>query len=268
MAKISFDKYYTDQKIADYCTLKTQQTTTDITNIIEPSAGNGRFLNSIESLYSNTHYSAYDILPDDKRVIQQDFLDLEIPYEKGTLIIGNPPFGNRNSLSVKFFKHSVNISDYIAFILPVSQYNNNQQMYEFDLIHSEVLPLIEFSGRKLLCCFNIYKRPLLGINKTKIDYKLKDITILEWRRGGSYSKPISYDIGICSCGASIGKEIEKQGQYALENYIIVNRPELKERVIKLMLEVDWCGLYPNIATPRLGQWKIYKYLKEQIPELI
>ena len=27
-------------------------------------------------------------------------------------------------------------------------------------------------------------------------------------------------------------------------------------------------LYPNIATPRLGQWKIYKYLREQIPQLV
>ena len=29
----------------------------------------------------------------------------------------------------------------------------------------------------------------------------------------------------------------------------------------------WNEIYPCIATLRLGQWKIYKYLREQIPEL-
>tara|TARA_R110000822_G_scaffold253046_1_gene379614 strand:- start:8 stop:793 length:786 start_codon:yes stop_codon:yes gene_type:complete len=259
--KIDLDKYYTNEGIVNHCIKVVAELGINYTEVIEPSAGDGAFSLKIPNCI------AYDIAPEHESVIEQDFLKLELPYKENRLIIGNPPFGSRNSLSVKFFKHSVDMCDYIAFILPVSQYNNNQQMYEFDLIHSEVLPLIEFSGRKLLCCFNIYKRPENGLNKTKINYKLNDVTILEWRRGGTYEIPLSYDLGICSWGASIGKEIKEQGQFALENYIIVNKPELKEKIIKLLLEVDWCDLYPNIATPRLGQWKIYKYLKEQIPEL-
>jgi hypothetical protein len=259
--KIDLDKYYTNEGIVNHCIKVVDELGIDYTEVIEPSAGNGAFSLKIPNCI------AYDIAPEHESVIEQDFLKLELPYKENRLIIGNPPFGSRNSLSVKFFKHSVDMCDYIAFILPVSQYNNNQQMYEFDLIYSEVLPLIEFSGRELLCCFNIYKRPKNGLNKTKINYKLNDVTILEWRRGGTYEIPLSYDLGICSWGASIGKEIKEQGQFALENYIIVNKPELKEKIIKLLLEVDWCDLYPNIATPRLGQWKIYKYLKEQIPAL-
>lgn len=264
MAKINLDKYYTPKDIAWKCILKTVDVigTGKILESIEPSAGNGVFSNLIKNCI------AYDIEPEHESIIKQDFLKLELPYKKGRIFIGNPPFGTRNTLSVKFFKKAVTMGDYIAFILPVSQYNNNQQMFEFDLIHSEVLPIIEFSGQKLMCCFNIYKRPESGIlNKQPINYKLKDVDVLEWRRGGDYKIPQNYDLGICAWGASIGKEIKYQGQFALENYLIVKNTEYKEQIISIMNKADWCSLYPNIATPRLGQWKIYKYLKEQIPEL-
>lgn len=259
--KIDLDKYYTDKKLAKHCIDTFWRKCFGVTEIIEPSAGNGNFSLQIPKCI------AYDIEPEHESIIEQDFLKLDLPYKQGRAFIGNPPFGTRNTLSVKFFKHAIKMADMVAFILPVSQYNNNQQMYEFDLIHSEVLPLIEYSGRKLLCCFNIYHRPKNGkLNLKPINYKLKDVDILEWRRGGSYEVPKSYDYGICSWG-SVGKEVKEQGQFALENYIIINKQELKSKVIDVIKKADWNELYPCIATPRLGQWKIYKYLKEQIPEL-
>jgi len=258
--KINLDKYYTDTKLAKHCILTTFKKIKNITEIIEPSAGNGAFSLQIPRCI------AYDTEPDHHSIIQQDFLILNLPYKKGRLFIGNPPFGTRNILSVKFYKHAITMGDFIAFILPASQFNNSQQMYDFNLIHSEMLPLIEYSNRKVLCCFNIYKRPVGGLNKKPIDYSLSDVTILEWRRGGNYPVPDYFDYGICSWG-SVGKEIIYQGQYALENYIVVNNIKYKTEVIETLKKADWNSMYPCIATPRLGQWKIYKYLKEQIPGL-
>lgn len=259
--KINLDKYYTPKEIAKHCISVVYKLGLEITEVVEPSAGNGSFSLQIPACL------AYDIEPEHDSITQQDFLALELPYKKGRLVIGNPPFGKRNILSVKFFKHACKIGDYVAFVLPASQYNNNQQMYEFDLIHSEMLPITEFCGVNLQCCFNIYKRPDKWINSKPVDYTLKDVSILEWRRGGNYAVPEKYDLGICSWGASIGKEIKYQGQFALENYLVVNNTDYKQEIIDVMRKADWCKLYPNIATPRLGQWKIYKYLKEQIPEL-
>ena len=91
-----------------------------------------------------------------------------------------PPFGNRNTLSVKFYKKSIDLCDYIAFILPISQFNNNQQMYEFNLIYSEDLGKRDYSDRVVHCCFNIYKKPSGQFN-SKPDYRLKDIDIIEVR---------------------------------------------------------------------------------------
>jgi len=263
MGKINLDKYYTSQKIAEYCidTFNKVAVNFKVTEIIDPSAGNGSFSLQIQDCI------AYDLEPGHKSIIKRDFLKLRLMYKKGRLFIGNPPFGIRNTLSVKFYKHSCKMGDYIAFILPASQYNNSQQMYEFDLLYSEMLPLVEYSGRKLLCCFNIYKRPKQWLNTKPIDYKLKDVKILEWRRGVSSKVPKKYDIGICGWGSAIGKEIKYQGQYVLENYIISKKEEFTEKIIEVLKNAKWIELYPNIATPRLGQWKIYKYLKEQIPEL-
>jgi hypothetical protein len=264
MPKINLDKYYTLPYLAKYCVQKTKEIigVENITAWLEPSAGAGVFLP-----YLDNNFLAFDIEPETNEIEQWDYLKLDIPYYKGRCVIGNPPFGVHNTLSVKFYKHSLKFGDYIAFILPASQYNNNQQMYEFDLIHSEMLPMQKFSNIDLLCSFNIFKRPESGINVKPFDYKLQDVTVLEWRRGGTYRVPNTFDIGICSWG-SIGVEVTKQGQYALENYIIVNKVEYKQAVIDAIRRADWIKLYPSVATPRLGQWKIYKYLKEQIPELV
>lgn len=262
MGKINLDKYYTPKDLAKYCINKLYSFNFELTEIIEPSAGNGSFSLQIPNCV------AFDLEPEHESIIKQNFLELKLPYKTGRLIIGNPPFGDRNSLSVKFYKHAVKMGDYIAFILPVSQYNNNQQMYEFDLIHTEILPLIEFSGVKLLCCFNIFKRPENGLLHTKpIDYKLKDVFVGEYRRGGTYKKPDKFDFAMNTYGASLGKEVLEIGTFCQENYVIVNNDKFKDDILNIMKNTDWKKLYPFISSPKIQTWKIYKYLKEQIPEL-
>ena len=127
MAKIHLDKYYTSQSLADYCTQKAIDVIgiENITELVESSAGNGVFLNSFEKLLPNIPYKAYDIEPEDDRIIKQDYLELDMEYKKGLCVIGNPPFGNKNSLVGKFIHKSITFSDYIIFILPIGNYNND-----------------------------------------------------------------------------------------------------------------------------------------------
>lgn len=174
---IENDKYYTNEQVAKSLIDKTFEILKDehITEIIEPSAGNGAFSKQINGCI------AYDIAPEDVSVIKQDFLTLDLQYRVGRLFIGNPPFGTHNALIGNFYKKCVELGDYIAFILPISQLNNTITLYEFDLVYSEDLGIQEYSGRKLHCCFNIYKRPINGLNK-RPDYKLNDVVIIEHRR--------------------------------------------------------------------------------------
>ena len=265
MAKIKNDKYYTSQQLAEYCVNKTNEIigVSNITEYVEPSAGAGAFLD-----YLHKPYLAYDIEPEDERIEKRDWLSVELDYRKGRCIIGNPPYGEKNILSLKFFRKSIEICDYIAFILPISQWNNNQQMFQFDLIYSENLGIRKYSDRYVHCCFNIFKRPDDGIRKKAISYKLKDITMKEVRKARNQFLPknFKYDIGICSWGY-IGKVVENEGQYNQELYIKVNNVKLRDRVIDIIRNTKWEEIYPMTTVPRLKQWQVYKQLKEQIPEL-
>lgn len=266
MPKIQGDKYYTSRKIAEYCYNKTIQVIGDnkISEFLEPSAGQGVFLE-----FFNKPYIAIDIESSDKNIIEADFLQYPIDYKKGRCVIGNPPFGSRNVLALRFYKKSILIGDYIAFILPISQFNNNNQMYEFDLIYSEDLGLQYFTDRFLHCCFNVYKRNSNGLN-SKPNYKLKDIIIKENRRGGSQvDKNLQYDIAICSYGSGIiGKEPEYIGQYAKEFYFIINT-ENKQSIIDFIRNTNWEKDVCNgiSGQTNLAQWQVLKHIKENFKDI-
>ena len=268
IAKIENDKYYTSPELAEYCVKKTKEIigNDNITEYIEPSAGSGVFLD-----YLPKCTLAYDIEPEDKRIVKQDYLSLDLEYKKGRCVIGNPPFGERNVLAVKFYKQSIKFGDYISFILPISQLNNNQQMYEFDLVYSENLGKQQYSDRKVHCCLNVYKRPINNTLNKKLKNKLKDIAITEVRLNNKIVN--DYDLRLLAWGTGNnnlplgGILSEKDKKYAKEFYIKIHNEEYKSQIIKLLKDVDWVKEYSMTATPNLLQWQIYKYIKEQIPEI-
>ena len=119
----TIDKFYTKSSIVKECCLNIQKCInigkmTDI--IIEPSAGNGAFIESINSICDKTYF--YDLKPDNINIIQQDFLKLDYTKfkDKTVHIIGNPPFGRQSSMAIKFIKFSAQFANSISFILPRS----------------------------------------------------------------------------------------------------------------------------------------------------
>lgn len=262
--KIINDKYYTSDNLAKYCLNKTKEIIgyENIIEYIEPSAGSGVFLD-----YLDKPYLAYDIEPEDNRIIKQDFLDLNLEYKKGRCIIGNPPYGRTMNLAVQFFKKSIILGDYISFILPISQLNNNYRIFEFDLIYSEDLGEKLYSNIKVHCCLNIYKRPINNKLNNRPNYKLKDILIENYDRERNGIKNINdFDIAICSFG-NIGEVIKKENTYCQELYIKIRNLEYRDIIIDLIKNTNWKKLYTHTKTPKLQIWQIYKYIKEQIPEI-
>ncbi|MDE6285041.1 MAG: hypothetical protein K2M17_04780, partial [Bacilli bacterium] len=198
MSKIKSDKYYTPIEIANHCWSKVNEIIGLflISDIIEPSCGNGSFYH-----YDNRKPDiGIDILPEIEGypIYKEDFLNIEIPYKKNRLIIGNPPYGDKMSLAQKFYRKSVEIADYIAFILPISQLNNTQSLYQFDLIYSEDIGTHVYTDRKLHCCLNIYKRPDNGILNSKPKNKINGINIK--RKYNKGYEEMEYDIRICGWG--------------------------------------------------------------------
>ena len=258
MAKIKNDKYYTNDELAKYCVEKAKEIIGEenITEWLEPSAGAGAFLNHLPK-----YTLAYDIEPEDGRIVKQDFLELELEYKEGRCIIGNPPFGDRNNLFRKFYNKSIEIGDYMAFIGSIKLLDNTRQLYKFDLIHSEDLGLKEYNGVKLHCCFNIYKRPVNGLNK-KQNKKLKSITL--YREDEKVYNEIEEDFKICRMGASTWKILNEKN---LRNFKVVVNPKYKDRIIEVLNEKYNDRKFKNISTPYIVKDDIYKYIKERVPEI-
>ncbi len=138
------DQFFTTQKNAKYCYDKfveiIEEHKIDISDYtyIEPSAGDGAFLNVLPQ----DKTIALDIEPRDMRILKQDFL-LWKPEKHGKYItFGNPPFGLRGHLALKFINHSYNFSDFCCFILPQLFESDGKgvprkRVVGYNLIHSE-----------------------------------------------------------------------------------------------------------------------------------
>lgn len=145
------DKYYTNQAVVNNI-IKIIKTKIKINNndlCIEPSAGNGSFIDPIKSLFN--HYKLYDLYPEHKDIIKQNFLTLNtdnfIKQFNNIHMIGNPPFGRKSSLVIKFIKKSCKFCNSFSFILPKSFKKQSMQRcipLNFHLIYSYNLPSDSF----------------------------------------------------------------------------------------------------------------------------
>lgn len=261
--RIKNDKYYTPLDVAKHCIDKTFEIIgkENIAEVIEPSAGNGSFSRQIDECI------AYDIEPEHYSIMQQDFLKLDIEYKPHRLIIGNPPFGSRMNMAQRFFKKSVNISDYVAFILPISQLNNTNSLYEFDLVHSEDLGKQVYTDRELHCCFNVYRRPKGGRLNNRVRTRLKDITIIR-QDSKRYDDTHNFDIRMCYWGdGSAGKILTDGEKYSAEYKIIINNKELRDKVIETLENADWHKELNKIAMLKIQQFHIHELLKKYVPDI-
>lgn len=269
MSKILNDSYYTPKELAYRLCSKTLEVIGEdkIYDVIEPSAGTGSFSDFFEQCES------YDIEPKRDYIIKADFLKLNLEYMRGRLFIGNPPFGDRNWLAVKFYNKCCELGDFIAFILPISQLDNPISLYKFDLIYSEDLGVAEYSGIPLHCCFNIYKRPDSGVCNSKPDFTLKDVTIIEHRRvksdyhtGKNKPVPSNFDYAMCNWGSgTLGKVPKYLGEYAQEVYFYCHNKKYLNAMLDLLQFDKIRGFSQSISSKKISVMRLYKYLKDNIP---
>lgn len=267
--KLNLDQYYTPINIANYCINKTFEVlhsiNCSISDILEPSAGAGSFS---DILKNNHSLIAIDIEPKKDYILKADYLTYKLDYKKNRLIIGNPPYGSRLYLAKRFYEKSVLIGDYISFILPISQLNNTNSLYKFDLIYSEDLGEIFFSdNKKVHCCLNIYKRPNDNTLNKKVINKLTDITLI--RQDQSLFKDLdNYDIRMCYLGnGSAGKILNEGEHYSSEYKIIIHNEELREDILNFLNTVDWKKEIKSTAMLSISKSQFTTVIKRYIPNI-
>mgnify|MGYP003668644254 CR=1 FL=1 len=167
------NQYFTDSKTAKYIVDKFKSICGSDFKFIEPSAGNGAFLPFLDNPI------AMDIEPRNDLVHKKDFLEYT-PKVKSPLLkyacIGNPPFGLRGQLALKFINHSAKFADAICFILPSMFASDGRGTpmlrvnKEFNLVLSERLNGEIFyypNGEKVKveCIFQIWSKTLKAKNE-------------------------------------------------------------------------------------------------------
>jgi len=254
--KIELDKYYTSEETAIKCIniLFEKVEKESISEYIEPSAGNGSFSLNINGCIG------YDIEPEHSSIIEQDFLELDMKYKKGRCFVGNPPFGSRMNLAQKFFKKCINYGDFVAFILPISQLQNTNSLFEFDLIYSKDLGKISYSNRKIHCCFNVFKRPKNGLNK-RLSNKIDGIEIV--RQDSKKFANFEHDIRMCYWGdGSAGKILSDDESYSAEYKIKITHPK-KDKIINLLRTINWRAELNCVAMLKIQQFHIINLIRNK-----
>lgn len=204
--RIGNDKFYTKKEIANECCniLKKKGIIENGDLIIEPSAGDGSFIDGIKSL--SKKYKFFDIEPNHKEITGADFLTInEFDNTKKIHFLGNPPFGRQSSIAKKFIKHCSLYGDSISFILPKSfKKESLQKTFPlcFHLIHEHDLPNNSFTidgfEHNVPCIFQIWiKKNINRIVKEKEDplyfkfVKKEENPDISFRRVGVYAGEIN-----------------------------------------------------------------------------
>lgn len=179
--------------------------------IIEPSAGDGSFFNQLNC----DNKIGLDISPDNKDILQMDFFDYTPQnLDRKILVIGNPPFGRVSSLAVKFFNHSAEWANVIAFIVPRTFRRpsiQNKLDKRFHLIYDEEIPTNPccFTPKMMVkCCFQIWEKKKLERPYIELQTKHKDWDFLSFGpldTKGQPTPPQGADFAIRAYGGKIGE---------------------------------------------------------------
>lgn len=236
--KNELDKFYTRPEVAKEC-LSLLFSTINIEDytVIEPSAGSGAFSNQIKGCY------AYDILPEDSTITQQDFLTLDFDnFSDDVCVVGNPPFGERNSLTKSFIKYACSFdrTKIIAFILPACYKKLTMQKVfssDWSLIKQVDLPEGSFTLQNEVyhvpCVFQIWEKHSKQADLREVKYPnfCADFEILTPRE---VNKADIFSFGAAPYNLIGPSEVKPNNRgYFLKSYID------KEKLCSNIRSVDW-----------------------------
>ena len=257
--KDTLDKFYTQKNIALDC-INFIDNINLFDCIIEPSAGDGSFSKQIPNCL------AYDIQPEGDNIQQADWLLLDKEQFKkynNILVIGNPPFGQQNTLAVKFFNESSKIANVIAFILPLSFKKHsiqNRLNLNFHLIKEKILDKKSFTldGKdySVPCIFQVWEKKDI---KRK-PYQNKTTTELF-----DFVDKNNADFRIQRVGGNAGKASFDLNFSIQSNYFIKNKTcYSNEKLINIINQTIFPELEYTVGPKSLSKTELILTLEEKI----
>jgi predicted RNA methylase len=234
----TIDKYYTKDAVVNVCLNFVKKYIKIGKNdlIVEPSAGNGSFVDGIKLLTNN--YEFYDLEPDNDEITKQDYLvydysNIKEKYNK-IHIIGNPPFGRQSSMAIKFIKKSCEFCDSISFILPKSFKKDSLKKtfpLKYHLVFETDLPdksfLVNEVDHDVPCIFQIWQKKTTN---RAVNEKLKPINFM------FVGKPENPDISFRRVGVNAGTIDTEINEKSIQSHYFIkftNKQSVSDNINKL-----------------------------------
>lgn len=266
------DQFYTNPSIAKECLRILYNSLTSIGHekihrFIEPSAGDGSFYNILPE---NT--LAFDLEPKAKGIKKADFLKEEpTPYDilmyDESVVLGNPPFGCRAKLAIKFFNRSTLWAPTIAFIVPIQfrKWSVHSKIHnDYRLLKDHFLPKNAFifneKAYHVNSCFQIWSNKKNELSNLRIIERPKishpDFDMWQYNNTKEAEKVFFYNFDFAILRQGYGdynklyfdeKDCDRKKQWILFK---AHDPKTLERLKKL----DFCKLAnKNTTVPGFGK---------------
>jgi len=294
MNKTPFDKHYTSNKLANETIFQFKKyligSWEDIKNLefIEPSAGDWVFIKHLIRNWINpSQIKWYDICVSSKNkynIIKKDFLLTELKPGIKRVFIWNPPFWSnwiwegRGILLRKFFNKMVENGEYIAMILPWTQYQHENGVgFKFNLEESIDLWSIKYksSWKNVLSCFNIYrKNSNWKLNKRrKINIEWVYYNYCRWNNTekkeklNNIRKEFEYSFAFTDRGKRYIREIDEDKEYWKGYDILVfsfNDEELYKKCKNILIDYNFFKRFPSTSNTSFSKYKLFKILQENL----
>jgi hypothetical protein len=215
---VETEAYYTSDSLANKCVdlLRTLEPIERFSYILEPSAGAGAFLRALPGV----RIHAIDIEPRGAGIERSDFFWFEPPlFKPNILVIGNPPFGQRGALVMRFMDRAMEFASTVAFILPRSfkkhtflnrvdrAFHLAAQIDCSDFVTPEGTPI------EVRCVFQVWQRrhdlrPLVELPTTHPHFEMRHFHLSRTSPKSFAEAALNYDFAIAQVGANfIPKDI-------------------------------------------------------------
>ena len=215
---VGTEAYFTSDSLANRCVdlLRTFEQLERFSYILEPSAGAGAFLRALPGLLIH----AIDIEPRAAGIERRDFFRFKPPlFKPNLLVIGNPPFGHRGALAMRFMDQSMEFASTVAFILPRSfkkytflnrvnrAFHLAAQIDCSDFVTPDGTPL------EVRCVFQVWQRrlglrPLVELPSKHPHFEMRHFHLSRTSPESFASALMNYDFAIAQAGANfIPKDI-------------------------------------------------------------
>lgn len=267
------DQFYTSRPLAEELIGRAFQDPTTMPSVwIEPSAGDGAFVDALHGKGIAGQIIALDLFPARGDIIQANFLDwnLPSPSQGRVAVIGNPPFGKNASLAVKFFNHAAGFAHTIAMIFPRTFEKHalqNRLDQRFQLANEVAIQpdSFVFEGERVSvpCVFQVWERLPEGSFRSlhEIIRNHDDFEFVPQGKG---------DFAFQRVGVAAGKIKPGNAKISPQSHLFIRvHDRQKVENVKMMLSsIDWSKVKHRTAgNPSIGKGEIVKAYGEKLAGL-